>query len=59
MDISHPIEIGEFDALLSQVKWAGPDHVSAVWMNRVQNQSIMVLCETSKPSCRNVCLSGY
>lgn len=54
VDVPHPAEIRKFGPLLSAVSWADSDHLTAVWMNRVQNQSFILLCETTKSSCRNV-----
>lgn len=54
MEVPPPEELRYSEPILTTVAWGDADRVSAVWMNRVQNVSVVTLCDPIIPSCANV-----
>ncbi|XP_049787513.1 venom dipeptidyl peptidase 4-like isoform X1 [Schistocerca cancellata] len=53
-DIPPPKELANSEPILTAVSWANSNEVSAVWMNRVQNEAAIVVCSTVDFSCKNI-----
>jgi inactive dipeptidyl peptidase 10 len=42
------------DVILGTVTWASENEVAALWLNRRQNQSVLVICNADTGNCVNV-----
>ncbi|XP_065834958.1 prolyl endopeptidase FAP-like [Oscarella lobularis] len=50
--VSAPIDVLTDDHIVQSVTWANDSTVAVVWMNRVQNESVTLLCDAMTSSCR-------
>lgn len=53
-DIPPPKGLANSEPILTAVSWANDNEVSAIWMNRVQNEAAIVVCSTMDFSCKNI-----
>lgn len=49
-----PIDIVSEDHILGTVKWVSEDELAALWLNRRQNLSVLVMCNTNTAKCKPV-----
>lgn len=59
IEISHPSQLDSVERILAAVQFPTNDLVAATWMNRIQNEAYVQLCQTPTNNCTTVRIKNY